>query len=156
MKLDALEKRLKTLEDIEEIKKLQLRYVNNLIFADWDAVDECFADDCATEFPGTGVQRGKAEVSNYYREHVARSHIGKEGVFAVHPIVTVEGDKAKGTWLYYVLMYHPREYPPEMKDVPDWVQGIYDMEYIREKGEWKISLLKWRSRLKSIRAELKK
>jgi hypothetical protein len=150
MTLEALENRLKILEDIEEIKKLHLTYVNYLIAADWDAVDECFAENCATEFPGTGVQRGKAEVSKYYREHVGKSHIGKEGVFTVHPIVTVEGDKAKGNWFYYVLMYQPREYPPEMKEVPEWVQGVYDMEYVRENGKWKISLLKWTARLKSI------
>jgi hypothetical protein len=152
MDLEAMGKRLQTLEDIEEIKKLHLTYVNYLIEADWEGVDDCFAEDCATEFPGTGVQRGKAEVAFYFRDHVGKSHIGKEGVFAVHPIVTVDGDKAKGTWLYYVLMYHPREYPPEMK-AADWAQGIYEMEYVRENGKWKISLLKWTARLKSFRSE---
>jgi hypothetical protein len=150
MEPNKLETRLRILEDTEEIKKLHLTYMNSLIKADWDAVDECFAENCATEFPGTGVQRGKAEVSKYFREHVARSHIGKEGVFAVHPIITVAGDKATGNWFYYSLRYQPREHPPEMKEIPDWVQGIYDMEYVKENGKWRISLLRWNPRLRSI------
>lgn len=152
MTLKELEKRLKTMEDIEEIKKLQVQYLNCLIQADWDGVDECFAENGAVDFEQTGVLRGKLAVSKDFRERISKSHIGKEGLFTVHPIVTVEGDRARGSWIYYSLTYHPREFYdfPDPEKVPDWVQGLYDMEYVRENGKWKISLLKWRPRLISI------
>jgi len=151
MNIEELEKRLRIMEDIEEIKKLHLTYVNALITCDWDMVDECFAEHGAVDFKETGVLRGKQAVSNDFRERISKSHIGKEGIFTVHPIISVEGDEAKGNWFFYSLIYHPREFVdfPEPDRVPDWVQGIYDMEYIRERGKWKISLLKWRSRLMS-------
>jgi hypothetical protein len=151
MTLEELEERLRIVEDIEEIKKLHLTYVNALITCDWDKVDECFAEDGAVDFQETGILRGKRAVSKDFRERISQGHIGKEGIFTVHPIITVEGDRAKGSWFFYYLMYHPREFVdfPDPEKVPDWVQGVYDMEYARVDGKWKISLLKWRSRLMS-------
>jgi hypothetical protein len=32
-------------------------------------------------------------------------------------------------------------------DAPDWTQGFYEIEYIKENGQWKISSLKWAVRL---------
>ena len=154
MDLAEMEKRLRALEDIEEIKKLQVHYLNCLITCDWDELEDCFAEDGATDFLESGISRGKAALARDFRERISESHIGKEGLFTVHPIVNVDGDKATGTWLFYYLTCHPREFPdfPDPKDVPDWMQGIYDMEYVRENGKWKISLLKWRARLKSVKA----
>jgi hypothetical protein len=149
MTIEELEKRLRIIEDIEEIRKLQLTYINALITCDWDVVEECFAENSAVDFKESGVLRGKQTVSKDFRERISKSHIGKEGIFTVHPIISVEGDRAKGNWFFYSLTYHPREFfdYPDPEKAPDWVQGIYDMEYIRVDGKWKISLLKWRARL---------
>lgn len=80
--------------------------------------------------------------------------IGQEGDFVVHPIISVDGDTAKGMWLLYLQYALPRKFksrPPSMTtdDAPDWEQGYYEMEYIRQDGKWKISFLKFEPRLRS-------
>ena len=155
MSLEDLEKRVKTLEDMDQIQKLQVHYVNCLTTASWDEVFDCFAENGLIDFP-QGVARGKEEIREIFRNTVAQMHVGLEGNFVVHPIVSVEGDTAKGSWLLYIQFCRPRELPEDFVallggETPDWMQGFYEMEYVREQGKWKISLLRWRRRLLSPR-----
>lgn len=159
MNLEELEKRVRVLEDIEEIKKLQIRYLNCLILTKWDDLIDCFADDGVIDIH-SGIGRGKAEISKIFKERVAVYHIGQEGNLVVHPIISVDGDEAKGSWLLYLQFAQPRKLKPRLAiccadDAPDWQQGFYEAEYVREKGKWKISRLKWRCRLLSPMTLLK-
>ena len=43
--LEEIKKRLRVVEDIEEIKQLQYRYLNCVMFAKWDEIMDCFAED---------------------------------------------------------------------------------------------------------------
>ena len=153
MTLEELEKRIQILEDIEEIKKLQVHYCNSLILASWDEVIDCFTDDGVVDLHA-GFARGKAEFSKLFKETIGLTHVGKEGNFAVHPIITVDGDKAKGSWIHYIQFAQPRKLKPKpamftTDDAPNWLQGFYEMEYKKVDGKWKISMLKWRCRLGS-------
>jgi ketosteroid isomerase-like protein len=155
MNLEEIEKRLKRLEDIEEIRQLHVHYVNSLTLADWDAVIDCFAPDSEVDF-GNRSARGKAQIDRLFREQISEMHVGLEGNFVVHPIVSVEGDRATGSWLLYIQFCRPRDLPSDMKaimgeEMPDWMQGFYDMEYVRIGGRWKIRRLSWRRRLLSPR-----
>jgi hypothetical protein len=159
MTLQELEQRIQTLEDIEEIKKLQTFYVNCLTLANWEDLINCFTDDALLDIP-SGLGRGKAALSKIFKEGTARYHIGQEGNFLVHPIISVDGDKAKGSWLLYEQYPQPRKLIPmidllKVEDAPDWMQGYYDMEYKKVDGKWKISYLKWRCRLLSPLTSLK-
>jgi hypothetical protein len=159
MTLNYLEKRIQVLEDIEEIKQLQLHYVNYLTTTRWDELIDCFSDDAVVALD-SGSARGKKEITAHFKGKVASNHIGQEGNFVVHPIVSVDGDKARGNWLLYIQNAQPRKLKsrPQMlatDDAPDWMQGYYDMEYIRQNGHWKISLLKWKCRLLSPTTLLK-
>ena len=60
----------------------------------------------------------------------------RKGDFFVHPIIRVDGDKATGKWLIYLMYCYPRTGQSLF-----WVQLFYNNEYVREKGEWKISLM---------------
>jgi len=155
MTLEELEKRIRTLEDIEEIKQLQVRYVNCLTTTEWDKLVDCFAENGVVDLT-VGSSRGKEEIAKFFKETISVTHIGKEGNFVVHPTISVEGDRAKGSWLLYTHFSQPHKIQilPAVtaeEDAPDWMQGYYAMEYIRENGKWKISLLKWRGRLRSPR-----
>ena len=157
MTLGELEKRLGTLEDIEEIKQLQVRYVDCLTTIDWDKLVDCFAEKGVVDLT-VGMARGKGEIAKFFKEKIAVTHIGKEGNFVVHPVISVDGDRAKGSWLLYThfSLPHKIQIPPAATaevDAPDWMQGYYEMEYIKERGKWKISLLRWRGRLRSPREE---
>ena len=59
----------------------------------------------------------------------------------LHPIVTVDGDTAKSNWVIYFVTQ-----PDQKKENLSVVQGIYDSEYKRVNGEWKISYIKWTPR----------
>jgi ketosteroid isomerase-like protein len=155
MDIKELEKRLKHLEDIEAIKQLQVRYVNALTTIDWDDLLDCFAAD-ATADVGIGKARGKDAIEDLFRNTVSITHVAQEGNFVVHPIITVEGDTARGSWLLYTHFSQPHKIqihpsPTADVDAPDWWGGYYEMEYVREKGKWKIKSLLWTRRLYSPR-----
>jgi hypothetical protein len=159
MSLEELEKRIKILEDIEEIKQLQIIYVNNLTTTKWDEIANCFAEDGVVDIP-SGSAKGRKAIAKHFKEKVGVNHIGMEGNFVVHPIISVDGDKAKGNWLLYIQFSLPHKLkagdPFLYTDVaPDWMQGYYEVEYIKENGKWKISLLKWSCRLWSPRMQSK-
>jgi hypothetical protein len=155
MSLEELEKRIRIIEDTEGIKQLQARYINALITTQWDTLIDCFTEDGVVDLMA-GLARGKEAFTKLFKEKIALSHIGKEGCYVVHPIIDVEGDKAKASWLLYTMFSQPHKIqrvPPDSgeADAPGWIQGYYEMEYVRDNGKWKISLLKWRSRLRSPR-----
>jgi hypothetical protein len=153
MTLEKLGERVRILEDIENIKKLQIHYVNCLIATKWDDVIDCFTKNGVVDLE-SGFAKGKKEITKHFKGKVSLNHIGQEGNFVVHPIISIEGDKAKGSWLLYIQNSQPRKLQskPAMlatDDAPDWMQGYYEMEYVRQGGKWKISYLKWRCRLLS-------
>jgi hypothetical protein len=157
--LEEMETRLKRLEDIEEIKQLQCHYVNSLINIRWDDLVGCFASDGVANLH-MGQAKGKDELNRLFKENIARTHRGLEGVFVAHPIVSVQGDSATGNWILYIQWSLPRKLDPipdclTTDDAPDWMQGYYDMEYKRENGVWKIASLLWRCRLVSPRTNYK-
>ena len=45
MNIEELEKQVQVLEDIEEIKKVQARYVNSLLLAQFEDLFDCFSKD---------------------------------------------------------------------------------------------------------------
>jgi hypothetical protein len=153
MKSGSLESRIQNLEDIEEIKQIQYQYVNSLILNKWDELVECFSENGVFNVHA-GSATGKEAIKKIFVEKLAVNHIGKEGLYIVHPIIKVDGDKAKGSWLLYTQFALPRKLKiklPELPtdDAPDWFQGYYENEYVRENGKWKISNLKYRTRLMS-------
>jgi hypothetical protein len=151
MTFEELEKRVQVLEDIEQIKRLQIRYVNCLTTTDWDGLVDCFAEDAFVAL--SAGYRGKKEIAGFYRGEITLTHIGREGNYVVHPLVEVDGDRARGSWLLYTMFSQPHQLQtgaiPVPEDAPDWIQGFYEMEYIRENGRWKISKLDWKMRLVS-------
>jgi len=152
MDLKVLEEKVQVLDDIEQIKQLQIRYVNYLTTCQWDKLIECFDENGATDFPypDIGVTRGKVAIEKDFKERIGKAHIGQEGNFVVHPIITVDGDTAKGSWLLYIQTPLGRK-QSNGEDAPEWVQGYYEMEYVKKDGTWKISLLRWSPRLTSGR-----
>ncbi|MFC1945879.1 nuclear transport factor 2 family protein [Chloroflexota bacterium] len=151
--LVEVKKRLSIVEDIEEIKQLHIRYFNALAGLGTleDAVD-CFTENATADvFPVEKiVLNGKVEIANRFHEAFGDLHPSADkplkpptdARFIVHPLISVDGDKATGSWIYYHLHSHPRTFQSLF-----WIQGIYDVEYARDNGKWKFSYLKWRCRM---------
>jgi ketosteroid isomerase-like protein len=136
MSLEDLEKRVRALEDLEQIKKLHQHYVNLMDHLRYEEVLDLFTDDATIEVRNSGVKKGRKELADVYIGVLARIR-GTErfdGHMAIEPDITVEGDSAKGTWLIYMLFSRPSI---------QWVQGRNECEYRKENGRWKIAKLKF-------------
>jgi hypothetical protein len=133
--LEDLEKRIKALEDLEEIKTLHREYLFCISNLEIDKALECFSDNITADIAQYGLRKGKKEVGEFFRE-VIRENVfqSKDGHFTGQPVISVEGDGAKGHWMFYRFVPEPA---PRR-----WVQGRYDCEYIKENGRWKFSLVK--------------
>jgi hypothetical protein len=142
MSLEELEKRIKAIEDLEEIKKLHQKYINLMDDLQYEDVLDLFTEDATSEIRDLGVKRGKKEMAEVYLGVLAkkRGTIRYEGHLAIEPDITVNGDSATGTWLIYILFSKPEI---------QWVQGKNECEYRKENGTWKISKVKFTRTLAS-------
>lgn len=142
MSLEDLEKRVKAIEDMEEIKKLHQKYIMLMDNLQYEQVLDLFTDDATSEVRRSGVKKGRKEMEQIYLGTLAKNRGANryEGHLAIQPEITVEGDTAKGTWLIYMLFSRP---------TIQWVQGKNECEYRKENGQWKISKLKFTRTLAS-------
>jgi ketosteroid isomerase-like protein len=142
MSLEELEKRMKAIEDLEEVKKLHQNYINLMDNLQYEKVLDLFTEDATAEVRNSGVKRGRKELAEIYLEVLAkkRGTSRYEGHMAIEPDITIAGNTAKGTWLIYMLFSKP---------TVQWVQGKNECEYKKENGEWKISKLKFTRTLAS-------
>jgi ketosteroid isomerase-like protein len=139
-RLEAMEKRLKVAEDIEAIKQLHTNYINNIAFLQWDKILDCFAENASAHI-ASGTYTGKVEIKRFF-DSIHEGHSGKEGFILTHPLISVNGDTAKGSWILYTMYSYQ-----VTGQALFWVQGLYDCEYIRENGQWKIWNVKFEGRL---------
>lgn len=142
MSLEDLERRIKAIEDLEEIKKLHQKYINLMDNLQYEQVLDLFTADGTSEVRNSGVKRGKKELADIYINMLAkkRGDTRYDGHMAIEPDITVTGDTAKGTWVIYMLFSKPSI---------QWVQGKNECEYRRENRKWKISKLKFTRTLAS-------
>jgi ketosteroid isomerase-like protein len=142
MSLEDLEKRVKAIEDLEEIKKLHQNYINLMDNLQYEKVLDLFTEDATVEVRNSGVKRGRKEMSEVYLGVLAKNRgtTRYDGHMAIEPDITVDGITAKGTWLIYMLFSKP---------TIQWVQGKNECEYRKENGKWKLSKLKFTRTLAS-------
>ncbi len=129
---------MRTLEDIEAIKKLKAAYCNycdggwDRPTHDYDRIAALFTEDAVTE--GTaGRTEGRENIRRLYRSYQATP-------FAFHrvtnPIIEVADRHATGNWHVLVALTRPG-------GEAVWVAGIYDEEYTRTRDGWRITKLKF-------------
>jgi len=145
MAQQSLEARIKMLEDIKAIEQLMWNYTYALDYGDLNGVLDNFLDNAAMEVGMRGAEKGKrAALEGRYEGKKAiaelyRSVLPEKDRFTVahlilNPVVTVEGEKAKG--MFYLL-------EPSGRERAMWGQGRYDIEYVKVSGKWKISSFKY-------------
>ena len=131
MSLEDLERRVRTLEDVEEIKNLVALYCrhcdNNF---DADAIADLFTEDAVRAGGEWGQYKGREEIRNWYGK------LSREAPFTVHmfmnPIIQVDGDTAKGTWYMFAAGTMAVE-----EDRAFWAAAWCEDEYARVNGQWK-------------------
>jgi len=133
--LEELERRVRELEDRESIRELHREYLFYISNLEFDKALDCFSETIVTDIANYGLRRGKAEVTKFFKEVIYQNvRRSKDGHFTGQAVISLQGDRAKGHWMFYRLI--PAPSPVR------WVQGRYDCEYVRENGIWKFSKLK--------------
>lgn len=139
LELERLERRLRHVEDVLAIEKLQAKYAHYLFTQRYARiVDECFAhdaEDVTLEFSDSGVYRGLDSIRAVYRDFEA-AKLRIPGFFilhmAVNPYIEVaaDGRSAHSHWLS----------PGAVGSASSagWVWGPYYIDYVLEREEWRI------------------
>lgn len=153
-RIDGLEQRLGELEDVNAIRRLHWAYGYYIDFNRPDDVAHLFARDGAVVFL-SGEYRGHAGVKRLYGDWIQQRFTqGRPGPvdglvldhFQMQDIITVSPDRqtAKGRfrglllggWHDSVLVDKPDFMPQQF-----WEAGVYENDYVREDGVWKIRRL---------------
>jgi len=139
VELERLAARVRQLEDVLAIEKVQAKYAHYLFTQRYGRiVDECFAreaPDVTLEFSDSGVYRGHEKLRAVYRDfEAAKARI--PGFFilhmAVNPYIEVaqDGRSARSHWLSPGAV--------GSNSSAAWVWGPYYIDYVKERGEWRI------------------
>jgi len=126
---------LQTLLDIESIKQLRYTFAWCLETSQPDKLADLFTQDGVIEVGPWGKMEGQDAIRRGY----GKAYRHGEQFTAVHavtnPRIFVNGDTATGTW--YLLDCTLREKDSQ----PLQIVGLYDEDYRKRDGEWRISRL---------------
>lgn len=122
--------------DIEDLQRIYGFYIDK---SQWEQAVSLFTDDAEFEIAGVGVFRGKSRIAAYF------AALGPDGKLEgklydnmqLQPIVHVspDGQSAKGRWhLFAQRAIAGVEH--------EWSTGIYENDYVRQGGVWKIRHLR--------------
>lgn len=132
--LDALDARITRLEDMNQIEILQRAYGYFVDKGQWTQLSELFTTDATLEIGGKGLFLGKHRVLEYMQTAFGPDG-AKEGMLANHmqfqPIPDISADGQTG-WV------RSRAY---VMSNGGWGLPLYENEYKKEDGVWKISRL---------------
>ncbi len=148
-KVKTLEHKLQILEDTEAIKKLQRAY--GYYLEHWMAEDliDLFSDspDACLKI-AAGEYRGKDAIRRFFRHGNDNTPIPitENGAF-LHQVmqlsgivdVAEDGKTAKGRW----YGFGANAFPVPGGVNPGWMDGVYEVEYIKENNVWKLLVVRW-------------
>ena len=145
-----LRKKVQRLEDVDAIKKLQRAY--GYYLEHWMAEDiiDCFADgpDCSLKV-AAGYYQGKESLRDFF--HHGKKDVVMEyatngeflhQVMQLAGVVDVDPDglRAWGRWYGFGVNAFPVK---DNKINPGWMNGVYEVEYIKQNGTWKLMHVQW-------------
>lgn len=128
-RLEALERRLRALEDVNEIRNLKARYA---AFCDDkynpDGIAALFTEDGVWETKGAGPFVGREAIRSFFQR--ASSIYTFAIHYALNSHIEVDGDKGKAQWYSFM--------PCTLGDGNRamWRAGTDDEEYARVGGVW--------------------
>ena len=134
----ALEREVGLLEDANAVEKLQRIYGFYTDKQLWTQAADLFAANGSIEVGGRGVYVGKDRVLAFLRtngpEYPQPGRLFDQ--MQLQPIVHVapDGQTAKGRWHMFAQEAQHGEYA-------NWGLGVFENEYVKESGVWKIGKL---------------
>ncbi|MBX5461486.1 MAG: nuclear transport factor 2 family protein [Steroidobacteraceae bacterium] len=141
-KAQSIARRAERVRDIDQLRNLQAAYGYYVDKALWDDVVDLFTENGTMELGLNGVYVGKKSIRRYLYSLTG----GKPGLrpgelnnhIQLSPVITLapDGQSAKARWRALIQggMYGKGS-------GGDWGSGIYENEYVKENGVWKIQSL---------------
>jgi hypothetical protein len=147
--LEELQERIQRLDDIKQIEQLQKIFGYYQDYGEWQKIADLFADsDPSVEEADRGVYKGKESVRRYYIDLLGNGNKPpRPGIlsilFQLQGVVTLDpgGKTAKGRWYGMGMEAKPTASLHEGELRQTWINGIYENEYVKEDGKWKIKHL---------------
>jgi len=147
-RLKALEKKVGLLEDVNEVKRLQRVYSYYVMHMMRDEIYDLFADHPDVKLHWLeGTWLGKKGVKEYFGVGSDRPEPPPGFLHQVMPIAGVvdvdpDGKRAKGRWYSFGGVAVPKpDKPGEFNG--SLVGGLYEIEYIKQNGIWKMLAIDW-------------
>jgi hypothetical protein len=143
-RLGSAEARAARISDTHSIQILQGSYGYYTDKMLWDEVVDLFADNGTLEIGPSGVYVGRDSIRRYLSSLSDGKQGPLEGVlndhFQLQPIITVADDglTAKGRWRLFLMTG-----VAGAGSGGNWGEGVYENEYVKQNGVWKISRLHW-------------
>ena len=131
MSLAEIERRLRVLEDVEEIKKLKARYCAYAEHhLDSEGVGSLFVEDGVWDGgPGRSRHRGPSAIRDFFVRAAQLMPFALH--FLADPIIEVDGEEAHGTWHLFLSGTFSEG------NRAFWTAGRYEDDYVRVDGTWK-------------------
>jgi hypothetical protein len=128
-------------EAIRAVKRLQCAYGQYAEFGLWDDLADLFASDGTGHYPVGDLK--KEDIRKLFINDIGEGKLGlPEGLLYPHimlqPVVTLapDGKSAKGRWRVFTMLgFYGKN--------ANWAGGVYENEYIKEDGVWKIKDLRF-------------
>src|SRR5262245_46446774 len=129
-------------ESVRAVKRLQEAYAQYSQFGLWTDMAALFADNAQLSY-GKDNEQGRPAIQNYF---VTTFGEGRQGLkpgalhtqMVLRPLINVsaDGQTAKGRWWEFSMT-------GQQGVKAEWAAGIFENEYVRERGVWKISRMRY-------------
>lgn len=154
-RLDRLEAQNRYLTDYIAIWKLQSLYQHYINIGANKAIVGLFADspDVEIELSNKGILKGRDAPHRYYLRAGTATPVTADRVslppgallmhMAVNPALEIDkaGTRARAVWLSPGITNLVQ---PNAAPIAAWNYGKYEMEYVKQNGEWKFLAFRWR------------
>lgn len=135
-RLEALEKEIQRLKDVQAIKELKSRYFRALDTKDWPELEKTMAEDIETSYSnGKLVFHGPKEITAYFDKSMPKTELTLHQ--GHNPEIWFESDTvAYGKWYLQDMLIFAEGDPYEGLQVEG--SAIYTDKYVKVDGEWLI------------------
>lgn len=129
------------IEDYNALRNLQSIYGYYYDEALWDQIVDLFAEDATLEVGLHGVYAGRNSIRRYFlgltggRQGLVQGQLNNQ--LQLSPVITLaaDGNRAQGRWRVVIQ-------DGEFNKGANWGAGVYENEYVKEGGVWKIARLR--------------
>lgn len=143
--LTVAEKRIKALEDAEEIRELQSNYIYWLSNREWEKIVDCFAENGVVQIESHPKRQGKEQIAEMFKHLTTDYELFQEGGrILAQPVISVKGNKAQGYWTMAQFRFNFTTSSQTVSLFGPGLQGRYDMKYIKEDGRWKFANMRYK------------